>query len=151
MAEEARWFDAAQANDNLMPRPTKATSAYLDKQNRPKFDDYYNHLRHCPPRPVPPGRNHPKILLAVMNGTWNPRLEEYYEQLKPDVNIPLAGVSLEPDALGFSESESDDAAQVDSVRLQESDIRQRAAVSLRCGRRQSPDPSGRLAEQPLSR
>jgi mortality factor 4-like protein 1 len=91
--KEARWFEAAEKHDKLLKLPTPATSVYLDKQNRPKFDNRYEYIAQ---RQAPTGENHPKLLRAKQNGTWNRLLQYYYEHFDSKINIPLAGASAEP-------------------------------------------------------
>lgn len=103
-ARETRWAAAEEKNDNLLRKPTVATSVYLDKGNRPKFDDRYLFQLER----VRPGSKHPKLLHATKTGIWTSALQKYFEEMEPTINIPLAGVSKEP-AFADRESGADDS------------------------------------------
>ncbi|KXX79986.1 hypothetical protein MMYC01_202382, partial [Madurella mycetomatis] len=90
--KEARWVEAQEKADFLLQKPTEATSTYLDKQDRPKFDDRFLFV----PQRVCIGKDHPKLLHALKTGAWTYGLQEYYEEIAPLINMPLAGISLEP-------------------------------------------------------
>jgi hypothetical protein len=96
---EARWAEAGRESDNLLCSPPISFPGYVKPNGKTMFDSSY--VQQATYRPPPVGANHPKIGQAKASGNWTPRLQNWYQEFRPCINIPLAGVSSEPDALGF--------------------------------------------------
>ena len=76
--------DECLAPDRLLTRPTK-NFGYIDRQGRLK--DYYKYAS----APVEEKTSHPKLLAHRANGTETRSSRYYYQDMPPDVCLPVAG------------------------------------------------------------
>lgn len=85
---EADSYELENDQDNLLKPPTLETSTYIDEQGERCFDDSYVMIIQRGPGI---GNNHPKVRQARSKKVWTKRMQVYFEDMDPKVNIPLAG------------------------------------------------------------
>jgi len=94
-ALETIFINEEAVSDPLLVRPPTSArtlaQVYVTRAGKKNYDSRFTQVSQQPWKHLYLFPNHPKILAAKKNGTYQRQLKEYWERIHPTQNLPLAG------------------------------------------------------------